>query len=61
MLISDYLSSYLNYYLSFDVCPSVWVSVFLQKKKISSKMDQICKFSEQTFGILEFKPEGLDF
>ena len=26
-----------------------------------SKMDQTRKFSEQTSGILEFKPEGLDF
>ena len=26
-----------------------------------SKMDQTCKFSEQTSLILEFKPEGLDF
>ena len=24
-------------------------------------MDQACKFGEQTFRILEFKPEGLDF
>ena len=26
-----------------------------------SKMDQTCKFGEQTSRILEFKPEGLDF
>ena len=26
-----------------------------------SKMDQIRQFGEQTSGILEFKPEGLDF
>ena len=26
-----------------------------------SKMDQTCKFGEQTSQILEFKPEGLDF
>ena len=27
----------------------------------ASKMDQTCKFSEQTSRILEFKPEGLGF
>ena len=26
-----------------------------------SKMDQTCKFGEQTSRILELKPEGLDF
>ena len=26
------MSHHLNYYFSYDVCPSVWVSVFLQKK-----------------------------
>jgi hypothetical protein len=26
-----------------------------------SKMDQTCKFGEQTSRILEFKPKGLDF
>ena len=26
-----------------------------------SKMDQTCKFGEQTSQILEFKPKGLDF
>ena len=26
-----------------------------------SKMDQTCKFGEQTSQILEFKPQGLDF
>jgi hypothetical protein len=42
---------------------SVRVSVCLSfcKKNVSSKMDQIRKFSEQTSRILEFKPEGLDF
>ena len=53
------LPTYLNYYLSGAVCPSVWVSVFMQKK-ISSKMDQTRKFGEQTSRILEFKPEGLE-
>ena len=44
---------------------SVRVSVCLSeclsaKKFFSSKMDEICKFGEQTSRILEFKPEGLE-
>ena len=42
------------------VRPSVCLSVFLQKKNFSSKMDQIRKFGEQTSRILEFKPKGLE-
>ena len=60
LIKSHLILAYLNYYLSFDVYPSVWVSVFLQKKFFSSKMDQIRKFGEQTSRILELKPEGLE-
>ena len=55
---------YLNYYLSFDVCAcfrlSECLNVCLSAKNFLSKMDQICKFGEQTSRILEFKPEGLE-
>ena len=58
-------SYYLNYYLSYDVCACFRVSVCLSeclsaKNFFSSKMDEICKFGEQTSRILEFKPEGLE-
>ena len=43
-----------------SVHPSVRLSVFLQKKCFSSRMDQIRKCGEQTSRILEFKPEGLE-
>ena len=40
---------------------SVCLSECLSAKKIfSSKMDEICKFGEQTSRILDFKPEGLE-
>ena len=64
--LSHLQKGYLNYYLSFDVCPvSVWVSVFLQKKNSywlhTGRKSLPPTGGEQTSRILEFKPEGLDF
>ena len=62
----NYLSKLHTILATMSVRVSVLVSVCLSvclsaKKNFSSKMDQICKFGEQTSRILEFKPEGLDF
>ena len=54
------ISKLLRIWASMSVRVSVCLS-FCKKFFFSSKMDQICKFGEETSRILEFKPEGLDF